>query len=378
MFNSNSVKTELKHLIGWHQHYDTNEIQISSDLTKTDSGEYYQDLHPAMRLDLISAILPDNRELDEYLETKIDSAITTMLNDVIQYRQLKRYGKTLLQTSQLLNRTYWSNDAITNEGKFVGLQIRLNNVLGLQILLNQIGFQFSDAESFKLYLFHTSKKTAIKTWDIDLTGSKQWEWKKVSEQLNEKQFENYNEGAFLLGYYQNDITGNALKYANFDFDKGVCSTCKKGFYEIWKNIEKYTLIYPFYFNSGDFVVNELPEMDKINYDNLNNYGLNLRLSVNCDLTTFFIENKMIFKNLLKLKMVEMVLKDIQYSQQTNYIEENIKIQIFNDLEGNVDTKRPNISTQYAKELQAVNFNMEGINKECLDCDDANTPEYGVI
>jgi hypothetical protein len=70
---------------------------------------------------------------------------------------------------------------------------------------------------------------------------------------------------------------------------------------------------------------------------------------------------------------------MKFSQQINAIEENIKMMIIRDLEGDIETKLTNIPSQYNKELKAVSFNISGINAKCLGCEDQNTsPSYGVV
>ena len=115
------------------------------------------------------------------------------------------------------------------------------------------------------------------------------------------------------------------------------------------------------------------------YVNNQSYGLNLRLTTRCDLTGFFIENKFAFKNLLALKLTDMVLNDMKFSQQINYIEENIKMMVIRDAEGDTETKMNNITRKYRNELKAVAFNISGINQKCLPCEgEAYEPEYGIV
>ncbi|MCK5643279.1 MAG: hypothetical protein KAJ19_20895, partial [Gammaproteobacteria bacterium] len=104
-----------------------------------------------------------------------------------------------------------------------------------------------------------------------------------------------------------------------------------------------------------------------------------KLSVQCDLTDFFVQNKYVFKNLLGLKVVQKVLAVMKFSQQINHIEENIKHMIIRDMEGDIDTKLVNIPTRYHRELKAVAFNTSGINSKCLGCiDEGYAPVYGVV
>lgn len=378
MFKAQDIASVFHDLIGWKQHYDTNEINLPPELTDTVSGEYYQQKHPALRLDIINATIPDGYTLEDYLKDKVRDASIEMLNDVVTARQLEKYGKSLLSESVLLNKYGWLNDKITNESRFVGFQITLNTAVGLKAIINQIGLQFSGAESFKVYLFHTSNNVALTDFDVTADGTGKWTWTATNEDLNSFS-EQYKGGSFLLGYYQDDVATNAINNTDFNFDRGACGSCNKSYYNSWRDINAYYTVYPFYFANGDYAVGEMPDLNDITYTPDVSFGLNLKLSVQCDLTRFFITNKMAFVNLLGLKVTRIILRDMQYSQEINYIEENLKMMIIRDLEGDTETKRDNITQQYQKALKSINFNISGINEVCLPCEDEGyAPTYDVI
>lgn len=377
-FNSSLVIPAYANLLGWKQHHDTSEIQIPASLTNTDSGEYFQQKHSALALDIIQALIPENYDLDKYLTDVVTDSTNEIFNDLIQYRQLKEYGKTLLSQSTLLNKYGSASDKIVNQGRFVGLQIRPKAMTGLKAVINQIGLQFDGAATFDLYLYHSSKLDPLKTINVTTNG-RGWDWTLTNEELSAFKGSEYHGGVFVLGYYQDAITVSAINYTNFNWDRGECSTCNSSNFNSWNTIKTHFQVYPLYVPAGSFVVGEMFDLNDAIYTNDQSFGLNLKLSAECDLTDFFIQNKMVFKNLLAYKVVHKVLQMMKFSQQINYIEENIKMMIIRDLEGDIDTKLMNIPTQYHKELKSVAFNTSGINKLCLGCEeDAIGPSYGVV
>jgi len=379
MFKSTEVADGYKTLIGWRQHHDTDEIELTAPLLVTDSGEYYQQKHPALRLDIIQALLPENQELEEYLMEKVRDGAIEMINDIIQYRQVSQYGKTLLEQRQLLNKYGWVNDKIVNENRFVGLQIRTKSVTGLQTVINQIGLQFSDPETFTLYVFHSSKRDPIAQLPKTTTGAAGWDWTNAEVELNAFSRTNQNEGVWIVGYYQEDILGSAINATDFNWDRGVCGGCNHSAHKVWNEIQQYFSVYPLYVPQDVYTKGEMFDLNDAFYVNDQSWGLNLRLSVRCDLTDFLLDHKFAFKNLLAYKVTSLILNDMKYSQQINYIEENIKMMIIRDLEGDTETKMANITMKYQKELKAVNFNIGGINQSCLPCEgEAYEPSYSAI
>lgn len=378
MFKASKVVPAYKNLLGWKQHYNTNEITLPATLTETETGEYYQQKHSALQLEVIKAVLPSDYPLDKYLEDVVTESTNEIFNDLLQYRQVKDFGKTLLEHSILLNKFGFRNDKIVNQGRFVGFQIRLKALTGLQAIIESIGLQFDGEESFKMYLFHSDKTEPLKEFDVTTSGNASWDWTSIQQEINAFNGLDYQGGVFVLGYYQDDVTSSAINYSNFDWNRGECGSCNSNYGLIWRNIKRFYQVYPVYVPAGSFVKGEMFDLDKAFYINDQSFGMNLNVSVRCDLTNFFIENRFAFKNLLAYKVTYKVLQMMKFSQQINYIEENLKMMIIRDLEGDVDTKLLNIPTLYNRELKSVSFNISGINAVCLNCkEDGFAPSIGV-
>lgn len=379
-FDSKKVVPAFKNLLGFRPYHDTQDIAIPSTLTDSDSGEYYQQKHSAIQLDVIQACLNPGKPLAEYLREVVDDSTNEMLNDLLQYRKLKNYGKTLLEQSVLLNKYGWRQDVITNQNRFVGMQIRVKSLTGMMAVINEIGLQFATPEpALNLYLFHTSKEDPITTFPVAVNGNGSWTWIKKDLELSAFQSGEFHGGAFVLGYYQEDVTGNAINYSNFNWDTGVCASCNDPHIKTWKSIRNHFHVYPLYVPDGSFVKEKMFDWDDAFFDRNQSFGLNLKMTVKCDLTDFFITNKFAFKNLLATKVIWRLLTDMKFSQQINSIEENIKMMIIRDLEGDIETKLTNIPSQYNRELMSVAFDISGINGKCLECEDAqHAIQYGVI
>lgn len=378
MFNSQKVVPEYANVLGWRQD-PTGEIILPASLTDTETGEYFQQKHPALNVTYINTLISPNLSIDTYLRNVVTDATNEIFNDVLQYRKVKEFGKTLLEQSTLLNSYGWKNDVITNQNRFVGMQIKVKSLSGLKAVINEIGLQLLGVQTLTLHLFHSSKKSALTTIDISTVGGAEWKWAKTDLELNAFSSLEYHGGVFIIGYYQEDLTTSAINYTNFDWSVGECQTCSNSYHSIWKSIRSFFHVHPIYVPSGSFVKNEMFDLNDMIYTNDQSWGLNFKFSVKCDLTDFFISNKHEFKNLLSLKVVHNILNMMKFSQEINQIEQNIKNMIIRDLEGDIDTKLTNIPTQYQRELKAVSFSTSAINGSCLPCEDKGyAPDYGVI
>ena len=68
MVRAIDIQEKLLHLIGWEQNYDTSDLKISDALTVSESGLYFQQIHPLLTLQNMSCIAPDfkNMTFEEY------------------------------------------------------------------------------------------------------------------------------------------------------------------------------------------------------------------------------------------------------------------------------------------------------------------------
>lgn len=380
MIKIDVITPEYQNLIGWKQHYDTTDIELPAELLLSETGEFFQQTHAALALDNIQATLPPNYELADYLKETVKDSVNEMLNDVIQYRKMKRYGKSILDKITLLNRYGWVNDLIVNQNRFVGFMIKPKGVTGLSTLIEEIGVQLSADQTLPMYLYHTSKEDPIEQFDLTANGTS-WDWTVKRIELQGFQREHHHGGAFVIGYYQEDLVGQAVNYSNFDFEDGECGTCRntRQYYQEWQDVKSHFHIMPMYVPNGSYLKGKMFNMEDSMFSRKESFGLNFKFTVKCDLTDFFVEEKLEFRNLLKIKVAFKIMEMMKFSQQINQIEENLKMMIIRDLEGDVDSKLTNMPTRYNRALKAVAFDMSGLNTICLPCEDkARRTRYGVI
>lgn len=379
MFVSSEVMDCLNTLWGWRDHYDLNEIPaLGAGLNASDSGEFMQDVHPALRLDIIQQSIPSNRSLVEYLETTRNASVTELLNQVVIEKGWQKYAKKTLADHVIFDSYGWSSDAIISRSRFVGFKIKPVLTTGLKISLKDIAVQFTaDQVARKIYVYHSSKKAAIQEIDLVTASSTEWKWLDKQVELLSIGKE-YAGGVFFIGYYQDEVDGQAIN-SDYDWDNGPCRSCDGGKrFDIWMDISKYVDICPIYVPGPSLpTVGEMFDVrDSVEvYDT--NWGMNFKISAECDLSTFFCEHKMDLKQSLGLKMAHNILKDMKHSVQLNYIEEQIKNMIIRDLEGDTDTNFVNVADQLQKSIEAMNFDQNKRSAFCLPCQSKGGARYGV-
>ena len=64
MVRSGDIQDKLLHLIGWQQNCDTSELKVSDALTASETGLYFQQIHPLLTLQNMACIAPDFKNID--------------------------------------------------------------------------------------------------------------------------------------------------------------------------------------------------------------------------------------------------------------------------------------------------------------------------
>ena len=382
MYNTEKAKECIRGLIGWKDHYDTSEIpSLPAELKKSETGEFYQESHPALRLDLIKATLPSNRQLTEYLAEVEDGAITKILNDLTESKELAKTSKTVVANDVIYNTEGWINDTIINESRFVGVRFRLMFTIGLKAVINRIALQLTQSQSgLNLYLYHSHKAKYLAKITYTTTQGGQFNWLEISKELHADD-KDISGGSFFLGYYQDDLEGQAIQYKKLNWRNGYCRTCDGGIRQNrYTSITKYLQMQPFYIPNTNLPANKEFMFDPtsiIETDD-NNWGFNFNISINCDLTNFWCDNRKSLKNALELMVTIKILKNISYSQQINHVEEQLKMMIIRDLEGDKETNYINLQQQYSRTIKSLKINHSSISKVCLPCSVNSGVSYGVV
>lgn len=369
MIQKEIVNECFKNLLGWKNHFDTEEIsELNEELTSSLTKEYYNEKHPALRLDYILQSLPRNQELEIYLKTAVETSVDVMVNDFINYYKLNNGNGLFYETAPLIQSSGWRNDTVINEGRFVGMCVKLKGRNGVKVSINKIGLQLTDAQTdLKIYVYNKSKKEAVKTYDFKKGGLNGFDYIESDIHILEKDLNGLN-GEFYIGYYQNDLIGNAINYKNLDFNTGYCGVCDGGVKNaIYKKLINNAECFPFYVPNGEEIKNEGFDVENVIFTNNVNFGMNIEVTASCDLSYFICQQKFNFKELLYLNVAKKILKDILYSSEVNRIEENLKVLIIRDLEGDKETKSLSLNEQYEKALKVLNIDYAGVYAPCLPC-----------
>lgn len=370
MFDIRTI-TELKKVVGYRDHWNATDIPaLPAALTNTESGQYYNDFHPMIRLDYISALLPSDYALNTFLDDIETSSIKQMLNKMQNLKKLNNAGQDLVRNNLIYDNVL-KNKTVINEGRFVGVEFSINDTsAGIRAVINRIGLYLTAAQpSLTLYLFNSLQNTAVSTYTFTSTNSNSFTWLETAINIDYESGSNTDGGVWYLGYYQNDLVGNAIQYDSLNWKNGYCRTCDGGVRSAkYNSIQKYVNMSPFYVAASQLpAVGTMFDTDDQVYTYSQNYGFNFNVSIVCNLSQLWVDSRLSMVTAIGKSVALKILEMMKASSQISAIEQNVQFNIIRDLEGDAETQSVPFWKQTERAIKATNLDQSGINTTCVPC-----------
>lgn len=411
------IQDKMLHLVGWKQSYDLSDIMLSSNLTQTESGMYFQQIHPLLTLDNLRSIAPDfqnynwqvhdankayksgevvrvddslykalqdvpaetdildseywaeTNPFSEWLEEKTKASIVKLVNKFINMKLADKATKSLIENKILFDGTGRLTNKIENRNKLVGFEIDTVRSKGVTVKIDKIGLQMTEPGSYTLYIFHSSSPEPIYTLTFEKTKANSLEWFKPKDDIL-LPYESTNTdagGSWYLVYKQSELPENAQAiYKDRDWSTGPCKACSRSEFLAYQAWSRYIEVHPFYISEDEEFD---PEIMNFTYDK--NYGINLEVSAYCDLTDFIIKQRAMFQDVLSKQVAIDFLREFAYNPnvRTNRHSINVsKLDILVELDGDSNSMRQSgLSYELDIALKALSISTQGLDRVCLPC-----------
>lgn len=411
------IQDKMLHLVGWKQSYDLSDIMLSSNLTQTESGMYFQQIHPLLTLDNLRSIAPDFQNFNwqvhdankayksgevvrvddslykalqdvpaetdildseywaetnpfsEWLEEKTKASIVKLVNKFINMKLADKATKSLIENKILFDGTGRLTNKIENRNRLVGFEIDTVRSKGVTVKIDKIGLQMTKPGSYTLYIFHSSNPEPIYTLTFEKTKANNLEWFKPKEDIL-LPYESANTdagGSWYLVYKQSELPENAQAiYKDRDWSTGPCKACSRSEFLAYQAWSRYIEVHPFYISEDEEFD---PETMNFTYDK--NYGINLEVSAYCDLTDFIIKQRAMFQDVLSKQVAIDFLREFAYNPNVRTNRHSInasKLDILTELDGDSNSMRQSgLSYELDIALKALSISTQGLDRVCLPC-----------
>lgn len=438
MVRAIDIQEKLLHLIGWEQNYDTSDLKISDALTVSESGLYFQQIHPLLTLQNMSCIAPDFKNMtfeeynaekpyskgnvikyesllykalqnstgkqpdieseywvetnpfSEWLESKTKASIQKAISRYCNEKIAQGTYKTLCENRTLFDGTGRLVDVVKNKKNLVGFEIVSVRAKGVTVKINKIGLQFTEPGEYTLYLMHSSMDAPVKIIKLNKVRKNSIEWFSLNDVYLPYQSEDNDAGgSWYLCYFQSELPeGSQAIRKDKDWSKEPCGSCSRKELLAWMAWSKYIEVHPFFVNeelingmqddfnddfNNDFSKQPIHlwdiENNQYTYDN--NYGLNLEITIGCDITDFIIEQQMLFQDVIAKQVAVDMLREFAYNANVRTNRHSInasRLDILYEVDGDSSSmKKSGLSYQLDMAFKAIKLSTEGIDRVCLPC-----------
>ena len=425
MVRANDIQEKLLHLIGWEQNYDTSDLKISDALTVSESGLYFQQIHPLLTLQNMSCIAPDFKNItfpeynsekeyskgnvvdyqgtqykalqkvqgkqpdieseywvetnlfSEWLESKTKASIQKAIARYCNEKTVEGTNKPLCESRTLFDGTGRLVDTVKNKKNLVGFEIIPVRAKGVTTKINKICLQFTKAGEYTLYLMHSSMDEPIKTIKLTKVRDNSAEWFTVDDLYLPYQSEDNDAGgSWYLCYFQSELPeGSQAIRKDKDWSKEPCGSCSRRELLAWMAWSKYLEIHPFFVNEELINIEDeslhLWDVENNQYTYDNNYGLNLEVTVSCDITDFIVEQRMMFQDVIAKQVAVDMLREFAYNSNVRTNRHSInasRLDILYEVDGDSSSmKKSGLSYQLDMAFKAIKLSTSGIDRVCLPC-----------
>lgn len=425
MVRANDIQEKLLHLIGWEQNYDTSDLKISDALTVSESGLYFQQIHPLLTLQNMSCIAPDFKNItfpeynsekeyskgnvvdyqgtqykalqkaqgkqpdieseywvetnlfSEWLESKTKASIQKAIARYCNEKTVEGTNKPLCESRTLFDGTGRLVDTVKNKKNLVGFEIIPVRAKGVTTKINKICLQFTKAGEYTLYLMHSSMDAPVKIIKLNKIRDNSAEWLTVDDLYLPYQSEDNDAGgSWYLCYFQSELPeGSQAIRKDKDWSKEPCGSCSRRELITWMAWSKYLEIHPFFVNEELINTEDeslhLWDVENNQYTYDNNYGLNLEVTVSCDITDFIVEQRMMFQDVIAKQVAVDMLREFAYNSNVRTNRHSInasRLDILYEVDGDSSSmKKSGLSYQLDMAFKAIKLSTSGIDRVCLPC-----------
>ena len=297
--------------------------------------------------------------------------------------------KSIFSKLQIYSGSGKITNKVTKSGALVGFQINLKRSQNLKMIIDKIGTQFDTSQTITFYLYHSSQNTFIQTFNVVYTKTSSFEWNDLTNVSLDYFNSDYNSGgAFYLMYDEDAISGQAINYQQ-DFTNKPCQTCNGHNINAWNQYYKFFSLATVKVSSTARVGIgglDLWDISQTVQVSPTNFGLNLSVTMKCDIGDLICTEAYLFKDVLAQKVIVNLLETMTNTTRDNDKQTKLAGQALQALNGEPVRVEGSQKVEmiggeipkYNDYKMALNFDLSDLNDVCTPCTSIKGIKYRAI
>jgi hypothetical protein len=325
----------------------------------------------------------------EWLEQKTEASILKAIRSFWDEKMVEKTAKNILESKTLFNGTGRITDLIPTGENLVGFELVPIRANGITTKIEKVGLQMTGQGNVRMYLMHSSRRDPIKIFDFNRIRNGSIQWFDVEDLFLPYVSDEVDAGgSWYLVYKQADLQeGVQAVSKDKDWSKRPCATCDYDEVSSYNAWSKYLEVHPFKTSAfqtnedgdfdgdfnGDFasVGIELWDVSKNLYTYTTNYGINLQVSIECDITDVIIQQKKAFQNIVGLQVAVDMIREFTYNPnfRIGRAQQNFsRMELLYELDGDSQSyKKSGLVHALSNAMKAVKLDVNSLSRVCFPC-----------
>ena len=437
MYRLKEIRKAWANLVGWEHDAAVNK-DVAAVLAISESGLYYNGAHPLVTADNIAAVVPEeyaekypeynpirtynagdvvkyndqiwranatmrgqepkagdyNEDYNEdfsagwtlfsptsaYMQKMTEDGIAKVVSTFIERKKLARETRSLVSRRTLFDGAGRLANSTDNIGRLVGIEVLPVRSMGVTTKIERIGLQFTQNADITVRIYHSSQVMAVYEKTLHYTGAGSYQWFALNDVYLPYLFDGGVGGSWYVTYRQDELPlGCYGVNVSKDWSREPCGTCNIGSVQVWREVTKYATYSPFFVEGSALRPdNSMWDILQNVYTNTYNYGINLEVSVGCDLTETLVSQRDMFASVLQKQVAADVLALLMNNPnvRVNRNQTNAsRIDIAYELNG--QDGHGGLGYDLRRAYEALDIDTKGMDRICL-CNHTGGVRYGSV
>jgi hypothetical protein len=371
------LKDSLAGLVGLSQHGAANIEPYPDDLLESRSGILLDNvLIQPRNLLATSSEYRTMSHVADGLRLQLANSVAKVTSQLLTQKKLEG-SRTVVDETVLYTGAGSITNRIVKAGRFVGFMIEAAAGRDLAIRIGRMAMQLDTANpELPIYIYHSAYAEPLKIVKASFGGSGMFGWANVADTFLAVEYS--GEGFFAVGYYEADLLGQAIDREKDWTDAIVagvsCSSCDPANTRAYQTWNKYMQIHPFFVPMGALKADRaLWDSDSMRFAYRTNFGLNLAVAIECDMTQYLVRNELLLADVIAKQTTISILESFVGTLADNDVAQKCQQAAMYQLDNRPDGT-PGLRAELERAIKALSVEVSQDNSPCFPTQEITPPK----